>query len=231
MDIIPVIDLLNGVVVHAREGRRESYRPLSSSLCEGAKPEAVVAGLLRLHPFRTFYAADLDSLMGRPPQTETLARLRAAFSDLEFWIDRGLPEKAAGLSEPPVPGTVPVVGSESLTEEHLTRPAGFAAEFVLSLDFREGRLDGPGRLLAEPGWWPERVILMNLGRVGGSEGPDFRQAERFRQNHSRHRLVAAGGVRDAADLARLEDSGMAAVLLASALHSGAVDGRALERFG
>src|SRR5262249_42767856 len=46
LQIIPVIDLRQGDVVHARLGERARYRPLQSILCEGSAPAAVVEGLM-----------------------------------------------------------------------------------------------------------------------------------------------------------------------------------------
>ena len=71
---------------------------------------------------------------------------------------------------------------------------------------------------------------MTLARVGGGEGPDFARAERFLHDYPGHRYVAAGGVRNDNDLRRLQELGMAGVLIASALHSGAVDERTLRQF-
>jgi phosphoribosylformimino-5-aminoimidazole carboxamide ribotide isomerase len=63
--LIPVVDLLNGEVVHARKGQRSHYLPLQSSLCQGTQPETVVGALLDLYPFRTLYIADLDAIQRR----------------------------------------------------------------------------------------------------------------------------------------------------------------------
>ena len=64
MDVIPVIDLKGGVVVHARRGDRARYRPIESPLSPTATPLDVVTGLMALHPFRRLYIADLDAIGG-----------------------------------------------------------------------------------------------------------------------------------------------------------------------
>ncbi|MGZ8246147.1 HisA/HisF-related TIM barrel protein, partial [Methylomagnum sp.] len=231
MQIIPVLDLMNGLAVHARQGHRELYQPLQSPLCRSPEPCAVVEGLLNLHPFTTVYIADLDALMGKQRQSGVMTELRRAFPGLAWWIDQGVPCKGGELFFTPEPNTTPIIGSESLREEHLPRLAGTdATNWILSLDSRAGQPLGPARLPESPDLWPETVILMNLSVVGGGSGPDVGQAERLTREHPRHRFVAAGGVRDANDLARLEASGLAAVLMASALHSGEVDARGLGRF-
>jgi phosphoribosylformimino-5-aminoimidazole carboxamide ribotide isomerase len=231
MKIIPVIDLMHGHVVHARNGRREQYRPIHSPLCRGSEPVTVVGGLLRVHPFNTFYVADLDALMGREPQSEALHRLALAFPDLRFWVDRGWPACGNGGFSWAGENFTTVIGSESLDDARLPRLTEATKPFVLSLDFRNGRLLGPISLLAQPALWPETIIVMSLSHVGGDAGPDFERLGEFRQRHPERHCVAAGGVRDARDLASLNDMGIAAALMASALHSGTIDSASLVRYG
>src|ERR1051326_5420671 len=88
--VIPVIDLMQGLVVAARGGNREGYQPLECRLCKAADPKNVVEGLLKLHDFQTLYVADLDAILGKPPQLQTLHSLQDSFPQLEFWIDGGM---------------------------------------------------------------------------------------------------------------------------------------------
>lgn len=223
MQIIPVIDLMGGVAVHAKRGQRENYRPLQSPLCAGAKPHAVIDGLLGLHGFDTFYIADLDALMGRGSQRDVVAGLQRDYPGLRFWLDQGLAE--------PVGQAVPVIGSESLGADGPGFLQSLGGGFILSLDFIGERLLGPENLLDETGVWPETVIVMSLSHVGANEGPDFRRLEALLRHGPRRRIIAAGGVRDAEDLRRLEGLGVGGVLLASALHSGALEASVLREFG
>src|SRR4051812_37981485 len=90
-DLIPVIDLIGGQVVHARAGDRDSYRPLDRSvLATGtAGPATVIRGLLDLHPFRTLYIADLDGIRKRGDHKLLIRELRLALPGLQFWVDGG----------------------------------------------------------------------------------------------------------------------------------------------
>ncbi|MFM8221178.1 MAG: nickel transporter, partial [Planctomycetaceae bacterium] len=47
MQVIPVLDLLGGVVVRGVAGQRDSYRPIVSQLVDGAEPLAVARALSR----------------------------------------------------------------------------------------------------------------------------------------------------------------------------------------
>ena len=92
MEIIPVIDLKAGEVVHARRGERDSYRPVQSQLCSGSAPVEVVAGLCAVHPFATLYIADLDAIQGRGDNGASIRQIRHRFPALRLWVDNGLAE-------------------------------------------------------------------------------------------------------------------------------------------
>jgi phosphoribosylformimino-5-aminoimidazole carboxamide ribotide isomerase len=112
-EVIPVIDLMGGQVVHARRGDRAHYRPIRSSLCRSARIEDVVCGLLALHRFRHLYVADLDALLGGAPQLAAIDRARRAAGALELWIDAGI-RRREDLAPIESRGT-PVLASETLT--------------------------------------------------------------------------------------------------------------------
>ncbi|WP_261403064.1 HisA/HisF-related TIM barrel protein [Chenggangzhangella methanolivorans] len=89
MDVIPVIDLMGGEVVHARRGERGSYQPIRSGLVDGSGPLAIAGALMKLAPFRRLYVADIDAIRGGRGHDHAVAALAAAYPDLELWIDRG----------------------------------------------------------------------------------------------------------------------------------------------
>lgn len=224
LDIIPVVDLMAGRVVHARHGDRQNYKPLETPYSPMAEPVAVVQGMLRVANFKTFYVADLDALMGKEPQRQLLERLAVSFPERIFWIDLGM--HGVGMRPGHIMGkrSWPVIGSESLTEQMLGRLVKARSDCILSLDFQDRILRGPEKLLAQPECWPQKVILMNLKRVGGLDGPDFEQAAHFVHTYPDHEFIAAGGVRHDGDLEALERIGVSAVLVATALHAGNISG-------
>ena len=217
MQIVPVVDLAGGLVVHAKLGDRDAYRPIETCLSATPDPMEVVAGLMRLYPFPTLYVADLDAIVGRGDNFAALARIRAAFPDLALWIDSGASD-AALVAATWEFGT-PVLGSESQRGAALVEATPDA---LLSLDFRGEAFQGPAEILARPEAWPERVIVMTLARVGSGAGPDLDRLAAIRALSGSRRLYAAGGVRDGADLAALRAAGAVGVLVASALHDGRI---------
>ncbi len=227
MQIIPVIDLSQGLVVHAREGQREHYRPLVSLLCASPEPSEVLRGILAFYPFQTVYLADLDALSGRPPQDEQIRLLGRQGAGIRFWIDQGVPSLRAGVFTDRY--FSPVIGSESLQYDNLSILADADDQVILSLDFRQGVLLGPTVLLDQPAEWPKRVIVMSLSHVGSQRGPDFSRLADLMARHPDHDFIAAGGVRHADDLWQLQAMEVSAVLMASALHDGRVNRAIIER--
>lgn len=223
-EIIPVIDLMGGRVVHARGGDRDAYRPLASPLVAGASsaPEDVVRGLLGLHRFGGLYIADLDAIRKHGGgHLETIRALARRFPELDLWVDAGFAAGRAcraflrgGLGRL-------VLGSESQADADLLTEIAADPRVVLSLDLRGAERLGPAALFERPELWPERVIVMTLAAVGSGAGPDLgRLAEVLALSGPARRVYAAGGVRDARDLRELERLGCAGVLVASALHDG-----------
>ena len=231
MEIIPVLDLKGGQAVHARLGQRDRYAPLRSKLCSGSDPLDVARGYRQVYPFATLYVADLDAIGGEGDNQGVVERLRGAFPDLRLWVDRGLAEDGAcrawlarGLGDL-------VLGSETQRDPALLarlRAGPDAARVILSLDFMGGRFLGPEALLRENGGWPERVIVMTLGRVGGDRGPDLARLRAIGGRAAGRSLIAAGGLRGAGDLTALADLGVGGVLVASALHDGRIGRREIS---
>lgn len=218
MQVIPVIDLKGGAVVHARLGRRDLYRPIETPLAAGSGPLDVARGLLSIFPFAAFYVADLDCIAGTGSNRASLLRLRQAFPQVTLWVDSGIAgmEAAADWLRQDL-GHV-VLGSETQTDTDVVGRFAGDPRAVLSLDFRGADFQGPPALLTDTTCWPRRVIVMTLDRVGSDGGPDLARLRAIKTDGKE--VYAAGGVRDAADLRALAEAGIAGALVASSLHNG-----------
>ncbi len=217
---------MGGQVVHARRGERERYQPLRSTLCQGAEPLTVVAGLMNLFAFRALYIADLDAIQGRGEHRADIDAIRNGYPHVEIWLDAAVADLAA-FTALRARGCVPVIGSESLRSiEWLAQLSRDAA--ILSLDHRDGERMGPDELWSRPQLWPQRVVAMNLSRVGAGEGPDLALIRQLQRARPDTQVYAAGGVRHAGDLAALRETAAAGALVATALHSGAIPKAALH---
>src|SRR6185437_11997747 len=133
-------------------------------------PVDVVAGLLRLFPFRRIYVADLDAIERVGDHAATLAQLTAAWPELEFWVDNGAAEAAAVDAFLSRGSGSLVIGSESQTSSDLLRSLRNRRRVVLSLDCGGDGFLGRVDLLDGPGLWAARVIAITLARVRSAAG-------------------------------------------------------------
>ncbi|HEY4173951.1 MAG TPA: HisA/HisF-related TIM barrel protein [Rhodopila sp.] len=230
MDVIPVIDIKNGEVVHAQGGRRDSYRPIRTPLSPTSAPADVAAGLLRLAPFRALYIADLDAIEGRAANDSAIDAVARAVPGVELWVDNGIGDVGAARAWLGRCEHCLVVGSESQSGAETILALRDEPRVLLSLDFRGDAFLGPVGLLEDVAAWPARVIVMTLARVGGAAGPDVERVGGIVGRAGRRAVFGAGGVRNAADLGALRSGGAAGVLVATALHTGALSGVEVGRF-
>lgn len=229
MEVIPVIDLKGGVVVHARAGDRKAYQPLASPFLEGSAPDAVVRALLRLFPFRSLYIADLDAIEGRGDHDAVIARIAEIAPSVDIWVDRGFGSAvAAARWLERNPGRL-VIGSESQRDASVLAALSGNPRLVLSLDFRGEAFQGPEALLNDAALWPKRIIVMTLARVGSGAGPDVARLSAIAARAPDRLVYAAGGVRNLTDLRAAEQAGASGALVATALHSGAITADDLRR--
>jgi len=218
MNIIPVIDLMNGQVVHARHGDRQNYLPIQSSPCKSSQPHDVLDALLELYPFDSLYIADINAIQKNGHHFELIENLQKTHPDIDIWLDAGFDSKEniqkASFSV--------VLGSESLTSMAHYKALNSASEHspILSLDFKDGAFHGPLELFEIADYWPQRVITMTLNKVGSSTGPDIAQLRAVKELAPRRQIYAAGGIRGFDDLLQLKTMGINGVLVASALHAG-----------
>jgi HisA/HisF family protein len=229
MQIIPVLDLKDGTVVRAQMGERHRYRPIETPLAPGGDPVDVARGLLSVHPFQTLYIADLDAIEGRGDNELAIGRLRQALPRMSLWVDNGIADPADASAWLARTNHCLVLGSETQRDPKLVHALSDHDRVVLSLDFRGAQFAGPAELLDDTSAWPRRLIVMTLARVGSGAGPDTARIAEVRARAAERLIYAAGGVRDASDLAALQQLGIAGALVATSLHDGRLSGADISR--
>lgn len=218
MKIIPVIDLKDGVVVHAQQGNRQCYEPINTHLCHSADIFRVIQAFLEIYAFDTFYIADLNAITNQGDHNHLINEVLTRFSQITFWIDQGY-RKYDQLS--PV-NRLPVLGTESYQNETVAELPAFKNNFILSLDYMSSNQLGATSLFSDPSFWPKNIIIMTLERVGSNNGPDLKKLTEFCKQYPDKNFIAAGGIRHKLDLMALYEAGIHQALVASALHSGVI---------
>lgn len=229
MIIIPVIDIKDGQVVLAQGGRRDRYHPVQSPLSPTSAPADIATGLLRLFRFRHLYVADIDAIERRAPNDVAIAEITKVAYGIDIWVDNGIADAvAASAWLRRFPHSL-VIGSESQNDCSTLAALHAEPRAVLSLDFRGNSFAGPPALHHDVASWPSRVIVMTLDRVGTATGPDTHRVAEIAERANGRAVFAAGGVRNAGDLDQLAHAGATGVLVATALHAGALTAHDLGR--
>jgi phosphoribosylformimino-5-aminoimidazole carboxamide ribotide isomerase len=241
MRVIPVLDVLNGVVVRGVGGRRSEYRPIVSRLTSSTAPLDVARALISsFHPGE-LYLADLDAIAGAKPALDVCRRIREL--GVRLWVDAGVRD-ADGAKQVADAGCDVVAGLETVPSpevlEEIVAAVG-ADRVVFSLDLRDGlplrewpepRGDRSPKLSASSrqvrrhaatavACGITRLIVLDLARIGGGAGTGTEELCReIASTYPHVEVIAGGGVAGPEDLKRLEACGVRGVLVASALHDG-----------
>ena len=242
MKIVPVMDILNGEVVHAVRGKRKEYQPLrESAICPSSSPFAVASAFAKCG-FREPYIADLDAIAGKLPNSGVIRQIADSLG-LSLMVDAGISdlEKAEQILN--CNASKIIIGTETLSDMGFVRAAveRFGKErVVVSLDLVNGKvlsrsaqikLMDPVALAGEiQDAGVAQIIVLDLARVGSGEGIDLPLLQEISRN-THMRLFAGGGVREMDDLLRLKKAGVDGVLLATALHNGKISPSELRKHG
>jgi phosphoribosylformimino-5-aminoimidazole carboxamide ribotide isomerase len=241
LKVIPVIDVLDGVAVHAVRGRRNDYQPLKSVLCKSVDPVDVAASL-KTFGFRELYVADLDAITGGQLNSPLLKRI-VDLTGLKLMVDAGVTnlQRAEEVLDSGV-STV-IIGTETLTGTSFVAEAVESLgteKVVVSLDlmgnriisgFELGRHAEPVTFLRElEALGVSQIIVLDLTKVGSREGTNLTLLQKVLRNIKAEVLVG-GGVRDVKDLVELKKLDAFGVLVATALHSGKISRENLKQSG
>lgn len=238
--LIFVMDLLDSVVVHAKRGERDQYKPINlfSSIVSSFDPVHIIE---ELKP-EELYIADLNRLMNTGDNREILKELRTRNRELKIMLDYGIKRFEdlkeavdAELADTFVLGTETT--SMDLIEEASKSDRLNDKRVSVSVDlFNKEVLTSDKRLKIDPlllvkalNEYPiEDVIVLDLDRVGTKRGIDFDFLARA-VAVSKHNILSGGGVRTHEDIAMMEKIGVKGALVATALHDGSIPVSALRK--
>ncbi len=230
MKIIPVIDVLNGVVVHGIRGERKRYQPLKSTLCTSADPVDIASTFDSLG-FSSLYLADLDAILGKSANFNVYNQIMTQ-TRLDLMVDAGTSDIAKAEKVLDTGVTKIVVGSETLNRLDFLSQAVRAfgeKKVVVSIDQKEGKVLSASEAIASTdavsfaqqlaGVGVRQIILLDLDRVGTEHGTNFTLMRNILEKTGVELLVG-GGIRSLQELEDLRKLGVSGALVATVLHNG-----------
>jgi phosphoribosylformimino-5-aminoimidazole carboxamide ribotide isomerase len=241
LKVIPVIDVLNGIVVHAVKGRRKEYQPIKSILCDSVDP-VKVAKTFKALGFSEIYLADLDAITGKQANFEVYKRIQSE-TGLNLMVDAGITdiEAAKKLLENGVSKVV--IGTETLQNKSFVQEAVSLLgkdRVIVSLDLMGDKImvklgfDGCKDALCLLRQFRQmgvlEFIVLDLMRVGSGEGVNMDFLKKALAD-LQEGVYVGGGVRSIEDLVELRNLGLSRALVASALHNGKITIASLKQQG
>ncbi len=223
---IPVLDLSQGIVVHAIQGKRDQYQPISSNICISSHPLEVINGLLKVFDFKSFYIADLDALEHLDNHINTIESICHTFPDVEFWLDTGFLLIKHYLNRSKLENLRIILSSESLPSIDAfssTLKQYHNHNFILSLDYKSDHLIGLQELLQYKEQWPKDVIILNLHSVGSEQGFQFPSDLNKIELINNFNIFYGGGIRNISEMESLKSIGCAGALISTSLHKQSIE--------
>jgi uncharacterized protein related to proFAR isomerase len=162
--LIPVLDVMNGQVVHAVGGRRNEYMPLRSKLVKSTDPRTVAAALLDVTGAEELYLADLDAIQGKS-QTGVEVRTLFETTTVPIWLDGGFGARQEITSLSDLPFVRPVIGFETCGTPNYLRDQltacrvgrGFARPTIPEVSVQQNLEGGSRKASTHPTKQPSRV--------------------------------------------------------------------------
>ena len=245
MKIIPVMDMLNGLVVQGIGGRRNEYQPISNSvICFNAELYDVAKSYQKKLGLNWFYIADLDriqiskNLNVNRDKIINLANLK----QYEIAIDAGCKtvDDVKEIADWNVNQIV--MGTETLQSLDILVKAADqigSEKIMLSIDIKSGNLlaNNPEVKKLQPTDIAnvaddldlKGIIVIELQKVGSQSGPLNQTLLDIVARTKTIPIFAGGGVRNIDDLIELQNNSISGALVATAFHKGKIAKEDLEK--
>ncbi|WP_457611957.1 HisA/HisF family protein [Methanocaldococcus sp.] len=209
MEIVPVIDIMDGLAVSGKGGKREEYKPLKSVICQNPDP-IELAKVYKDYGVSKIYIADLDKIMGRGDNFNLIKKI----DFINKMVDVGIKDekdfkKAKNLGEI-------IVGTETLKDISLLKKA------IVSLDFKDGKLLNYNLDFILNNLGNKPVIILDISNVGTQRGLN-RELIKDIKDRIDNPIYVGGGIRDLKDIEFCYSIDVEGVLIGTAIHKGILD--------
>jgi phosphoribosylformimino-5-aminoimidazole carboxamide ribotide isomerase len=232
--VIPVLDIMDSIAVHAKKGERANYQPINLKLIRSTNPIEIVDYLKFECKFEEFYLADLDAITKYKPNFEILLEILDV-PDIRVMIDPGIRNKGDLLKFSEFKLNKLILGLETIENVDVIKESleifGHS-KIIVSIDmYREKIISNVSRLGAQnplqvvkeiEDVGVKEVILLDLFRVGQKIGGIPPLSTEI-QNKFNGTVLIGGGIKNYQDLLMYKDREFSGVLIATALYDGSID--------
>ena len=240
--IIPVIDIMNGIAVHANKGLRNEYQPIHMKFSQSSKPQDLMKVFLDEFQFSEVYVADLDSIIREKPNLELLREIVQSTS-LDIMLDAGIRNlydviafKNLGLNK--IILATETIDSFDIIDDAIKELG--VEKIIISIDMKKKKLiSGSEEIsnmeiesiiqkISDRGI--KEIILLDLAKIGSLSGGSESNYESLRMRFPQIHFIIGGGVKDINDIQHLQNQGFKGALIATALHKGVISPENVKNF-
>ncbi|BAP63891.1 HisA/HisF family protein [Methanococcus maripaludis] len=221
MEIIPVIDLMNGLAVSGKSGNRKEYVPIKSVLCDSSNPLDVIKKY-KENGAKKVYIADLNSIMSTGNNFETVKSL-----DIFKIVDFGVTDKK-DLENVKKYVNMTILGTETLNDISILKEENI----ILSLDFKDGKLLNYNleEILSEIDK-KTPLIILDISSVGTQKGINVELIKDILKKTD-NPIYIGGGIKSEDDLKISKELGISGVLIGTTIHNGKLDlKKIIQKYG
>ncbi|GAA0127606.1 HisA/HisF family protein [Methanococcus maripaludis] len=221
MEIIPVIDLMNGLAVSGKSGNRKKYVPIKSVLCDSSNPLDVIKKY-KENGAKKVYIADLNSIMGTGDNFEIVKSL-----DIFKIVDFGVTDKK-DLENVKKYVNMTILGTETLNDISILKEENI----ILSLDFKDGKLLNYNleEILSEIDK-KTPLIILDISSVGTQKGINVELIKDILKKTD-NPIYIGGGIKSEDDLKISKELGISGVLIGTTIHNGKLDlKKIIQKYG
>ncbi|MFX1376478.1 MAG: HisA/HisF-related TIM barrel protein [Promethearchaeota archaeon] len=233
-NIIPVLDILNSVVVHAVRGERDDYKPLKSNLFHSSNPLEILNVLKNNFKFVDIYIADLDAIINKKPNFTLLSEI-LQISGLDIIIDPGIINSSDIQRFSQYSINKIIIGLETIQSLDVVKEALSLLghnRLIVSIDmYKETVLtEAKGLINKTPleiinlveTIGIKELILLDLFRVGQKIGGIPPHYLNIRDSFNGN-IYVGGGIKDYEDILSYKQHNFTGVLIATALYDGTIN--------
>ncbi|MHA1629047.1 MAG: HisA/HisF-related TIM barrel protein [Candidatus Heimdallarchaeota archaeon] len=238
MKVIPVLDILDGVVVHGVAGKRKNYRPIEQSIISSSpEPFIVASNFAEKLGLKTFYIADLN-LIQKTENSNCNENSIWQIAQNKRWkimLDGGVETVNEAIKlfswgvDKVILGTETIESLETVSE--LVKVVG-GEKILVSIDLVNGQILAKNERLQkmpllellefiEP-LQLYAVIVLDIRKVGKSTGPISKPLLEILARKPKTPIFAGGGVRNITDVIALKKMAVGGCLIATAFHKGII---------